>query len=100
MRGRVHTREFKLQVVRAVATGTKRPAQVCREHQLANSVLDRWRHEYRERGEDAFTPRPADLDATGQRRMAELERLCGQLTVENALLKKLLASTPSRHGTR
>ena len=100
MRGRVHTREFKLQVVRAIAHGERRPAQVCREHRLANSVLDRWRQEYRERGEEAFTPRPPDLDAAAQQRIAELERLCGQLTVENALLKKLLARSPSPHGTR
>ena len=100
MRGRVHTREFKLQVVRAIASGERRPAQVCREHRLANSVLDRWRAEYRERGEEAFTPRPLDLDGSAQQRIAELERLCGQLTVENALLKKLLATSPSRHDTR
>ncbi len=39
MRGRIHSREFKLEVVRQVATGQKSPAQVCREHQLAESLL-------------------------------------------------------------
>lgn len=100
MRGRVHSREFKLQVVRAIASGEQRPAQVCREHRLATGMLDRWRAEYRERGEQAFTPRPPDLDAAAQQRIAELERLCGQLTVENALLKKTLTNSPSRPGTR
>jgi transposase-like protein len=51
MQKRNHSREFKLEVVRQVATGQKRPAQVCREYSLAESVLSRWRKEYHERGE-------------------------------------------------
>ncbi len=51
MQKRNHSREFKLEVVRQVATGQRRPAQVCREYGLADSVLSRWRKEYHERGE-------------------------------------------------
>ena len=43
MKRRVHSREFKLEVARQVTSGEKRPAQVCREYNLSNSVLDRWR---------------------------------------------------------
>lgn len=75
MRGRVHTREFKLQVVCAIARSEKRPAQVCREHRLANSVHDRWRQEYRERGEEAFTP-------PSTRHMARDDRAGGVWTVD------------------
>jgi transposase len=42
-------------VARQVTSGEKRPAQACREYNLANSVLDRWRKEYEQRGEAAFT---------------------------------------------
>jgi transposase len=35
MSGRVHSRDFKLTVVRQLANGEKRPAQICREHYLA-----------------------------------------------------------------
>jgi putative transposase len=35
MSGRVHSREFKLTLVRQLASGEKRPAQLCREHNLA-----------------------------------------------------------------
>ena len=77
--GRVHSREFKLSVVRQVATGERRPAQVCREHGLAESLLLRWRHEYEARGEAAFTPRQPDGAEALARRVAELARLCGQL---------------------
>ncbi len=54
MQKRVHSREFKLDVVRQITTGQKRPAQACREYGLAESVLSRWRKEYQERGEAAF----------------------------------------------
>jgi transposase-like protein len=100
MSGRVHSREFKLQVVRQIANGEKRPAQVCREHQLANSLLARWRAEYAERGEAAFTPRLPTGSETLEARVAELERCLGQLTLENSILKKALAQVTSRSGTR
>jgi transposase len=60
MQKRNHSREFKLDVVRQVATGQKRPAQACREYGLAESVLSRWRKEYHERGEAAFLPQQSE----------------------------------------
>ncbi len=45
MHKRMHSSEFKLDVVHQIATGQKRPAQVCREYGLADSVLSRWRKE-------------------------------------------------------
>ncbi len=100
MRGRTFTREFKLDIVRQIESGAKRAAQVCREHHLAETVLLRWRREYEERGEAAFTPRVLDDQAPSQssveRRIAELERLCGQLALENAALKKALQHLQTR----
>ena len=99
MNGRVHSREFKLQVVRALATGEKRPAPICRAFNLADSVLARWRQEYAARGEAAFTPpAPADREAL-LARIAELERFAGQLALENAVLKKALSRTASPPAT-
>lgn len=93
MPGRSFTREFKLDIVRQLAIGAKRPAQVCREYGLADSVLSRWRKEYAERGEAAFAAKalPAEI-APVEARIAELERFCGQLALENAVLKKALQS--------
>lgn len=102
MPGRVHNREFKLSVCRQIQSGEKRPAQICREHSLDQSVLARWRHEFRDRGESAFTPKqPAQVSATEalQRRIVELERHCGQLSLENALLKKLVERLQPRSAT-
>lgn len=96
MRGRTFTREFKLDVVRQVASGAKRPAQACRAHQLSESLVARWRREYEERGEAAFPPKSLDGQASTEQRVAELERLCGQLALENAALKKALQHLQAR----
>ena len=99
MQKRVHSREFKLEIVRQLASGQKRPAQVCREHGLADSVLSRWRKEYQERGEQAFQSQQA-ADMSQEQRVADLERFCGQLALENQVLKKALQSAESRSGMR
>ncbi len=96
---RNHTREFKLQCCRQVATGQKRPAQICREHNLSESVLLRWRKEYEARGEVAFTEKRPSGDEALEARIAELERFCGQLSLENQILKKSLASMRSQRDT-
>src|SRR5437762_1497902 len=98
MQKRQHSREFKLQVVRQVISGEKRPAQACREYGIAESVLSRWRKEYHEHGEAAFQPPPAELPTAEAQRIAELERFCGQLALENTALKKALQSMGSRRG--
>lgn len=96
MNRRVHSREFKLSIVRQLASGEKRPVQLCREHRLASSMLDRWRKEYQERGEAAFTEQVLTGDQALASRVAELERFCGRLALENEVLKKALRQVGSR----
>ena len=100
MPGRTYSREFKLAIVRQVASGEQRPAQICREHSLDESVLLRWRKAYDARGEAAFTPREGAEPAGLEQRVAELERFCGQLALENQILKKALQGTVSRSDMR
>jgi putative transposase len=100
MSGRVHTREFKLSIAQQLARGEKRPAQICREHNLANSVVSRWRKEYDQRGEEAFGPEASSQAASAEAKIAELERFCGQLALENALLKKALGKLPYNSDMR
>jgi transposase len=74
MKGRVHSRELKLEVCRQIASGEKRPAQVCREHKLSASLPQRWRKEDERRGGTALTPGP-DSDLEGlEATVAELDR--------------------------
>ena len=100
MQKRVHTREFKLDIVRQISTGQKRPAQACREYGIGESVLSRWRKEYQERGETAFQPSQAEGPTTQEQRIVELEQFCGQLALENQILKKTLQRLESRSVTR
>jgi transposase len=100
MQKRIHSREFKLEVVRQVASGEKRPAQICREYGIAESVLSRWRKEYQEKGENAFQVKDSGEVTTQEQRIAELERFCGQLALENQVLKKTLQTMGSRIVTK
>ena len=88
---RKYSREFKLQVVRQLTSGEKSRGQVLREYQLSGSVLDRWRREVQDRGEEqAFhVQEPTEVERL-QARIADLERILGQLYAENAVLKKTL----------
>lgn len=97
---RMHSRECKLDAVRQVTTGQKRPAQVCREYGIAESVLSRRRKEYQERREAAFQTPQGEGPTTQEQRIAELEQFCGQLALENQILKKTLQRLESRSGMR
>lgn len=100
MPGRNHSREFKLQVVSQIETGQKTTAQLCREHSLATSLIHRWRDQVKTRGEAAaFTDSPT-TDSSLELRIAELERFCGQLSLENTILKKSLSTYRSNSGTK
>jgi transposase len=100
---RKFTREFKLDVCRQMDNGTRRPGQISQEYGLAPALVSGWRKEFKSRGEEAFTakvlpdPPPSTPDLLA--RIAELERLCGQLMVENVLLKKLSSTPPSKGAT-
>ena len=105
MPGRTFTPEFKLSVVKELESGAKRPAQLCREHEIDESVITRWRKTYREQGEAAFhQPRaapnqPNEVEAL-ERRVSELERLAGQLALENSVLKRALDLSRRTGGSR
>jgi transposase len=85
LKRRRFTREFKLQVVREIEA-RKLPAQAAREYQLHPTLILRWRQEHLRYAEQAFMGNDR-LQKDGAR-IAELERMLGQLTMENALLKK------------
>ena len=61
-------------------------AQVCREHNVADELVSRWRQEFLERAPQIFMT--ARTRSAEQERIVELERLVGQLTLELNILKK------------
>ena len=58
------------------------------------------KEEYEARGEEAFTEmQPSSREEALEARVAELERLCGKLALENAILKKWLSRYESGGDT-
>jgi transposase-like protein len=79
-------------MVRQVASGEKRVAEVCQEHGVDERVLRRWRAEYAALGERAFLPRTAvaPVEVGHDSYVGELERFCGRLALENERLRRAL----------
>ena len=95
MQKRTFSREFKLGVVQEILAGTKRPAQACREHEIRENLLLKWRREYELRGEEAFLPRQPSREEALEARVDELERHCGRLSLELSVVKKALEKAQS-----
>lgn len=90
---RQYTRDFKIAVVRDIEMG-RSLAQVSRENGIHPSLIAKWKREYFENPENAF--RGNGKAYKEQAKMAELERLVGQLYAENEFLKKALRTLESR----
>lgn len=91
--------ELKLRVVLESLQGQKSQAQIAREHNVADELVSHWRQEFLERAPEIF--RGVHARSAEQKRIAELERLVGQLTLELNILKKassLLTSGSPRNG--
>ena len=87
LKRRQFTRDFKLQVLREVEAG-KSLAQVAREYQVHTNLIRKWQQQHQQYAAQAFAGNGQAY--TEPARIAELERLVGQITLENALLKKAL----------
>ena len=75
-------------------------AQLCREHDLKEQVVTRWRATFLDRAERLFA---VDIEQEAHlERIAELERLVGRLTLELDIAKKasqLWGSRATRSGS-
>ena len=96
----VYSRDLKVAAMRALDNGETR-AVIARKYQLSPKLLDRWRGEWRAKGELAFPGigrQGVNSSAVDEeRRLAELERKIGQLTMENDFLKKALQHFRDHH---
>jgi len=87
------TRDFKISVLREMENG-KSAAQICRENNITSAMLYKWRREYNENPKTAFAGKGNICKS--EAKIAERERLIGQLYAENAFLKKALAALETR----
>jgi transposase-like protein len=96
----VYSRDLKIAAMHALDAGSTH-AEIARKYQLSPKLLERWRGEWRAKGELAFPGigRRGVIDPAldDVRRIAELERKIGQLTVENDFLKKALHHFRDHH---
>ncbi len=89
---RVYTRELKIATMREIDSGCTM-VELARRLELSPKAIERWRTEWRARGELAFPGsgrRAVTPAVTDQQRIDELERKVGRLTMENDFLKKAL----------
>jgi transposase-like protein len=91
--------------MRQLRTGEKRISQVCREYQLSETLVRRWREQYEQHGEAAWPATgPLAVEADPEQRVRELEAALGRLHLENELLRRALkqaekgGSLPGRSG--
>ena len=96
----VYSRDLKIAAMRALDAGAT-GGEIARKYQVSPHLLQRWREEWRAKGDLAFPGlgrRGVSLPAVDDaRRIAELERKIGQLTMENDFLKKTLTHFRDHH---
>ena len=96
---RMYSRDLKIAAMREI-DGGRRIGEVARHLEVSPQLLERWRGEWRARGELAFPGigrRGVSPAFTELQRRAELERKIGQLTMENDFLKKTLQHFRDHH---
>jgi transposase-like protein len=106
-----YSKEFKLRICREIESGST-VAEVSRKNHVHPTLVYGWAKKYREDPQTAFASgggrKTAETSTPSpESRIEELERLVGQLTLENAFLKKTLRTVettfgrvPPKSGTR
>lgn len=97
---KTHKPQFKAQAVLQVLTGAKSAAQICRELNINEPILSRWKQQLLTHAALVFE-RETEASEKDER-VAELERLVGRLTMELEIAKKasLFVTSPRRTNGR
>jgi transposase-like protein len=101
-RYRTFSADFKLDTVMEGFRGEKSIAQICRERDIKDVLYYKWRDTFLENAAKIYSD-TRDLEQQRlEDRIVELERMIGQLTMENDILKKAkswLGSTYRKNGS-
>lgn len=87
-RPRQFSPQFKFDVVMQLLTREKTITELCREHQLKDSLIYRWRDELLARGPSVYGRDADQAGAADQARITELEQMVGRLTMQLEGVKK------------
>ncbi len=84
---RTFSKEFKREVVELVVSGKANQLKISRKYNISPVVISRWKSDYHQgKFFENTNPGTTRLEI----RVRELERLIGELTVENRTLKKMI----------
>lgn len=79
---RTFSPQFKVDAVMDLLTGTKPASEICRERNITDKLLYRWKNELLERLPGAFErDRGREADNELHQRIVELERMVGRLAL-------------------
>jgi len=81
---KTYAEDFRRQVVQELLTGPESGLQVARRYGISSGLLSNWCKRYEREGSGEVE---GDMPAL-QKRVADLERMVGRLTMENDFLKK------------
>jgi transposase-like protein len=90
MKGRKWTAEEKLAIVLEGIKGASPVAEICREHQIAQTQYYQWRDRFLEGGKRALTNGVSASEEALRREIEKLQRLIGKQALAIELLKKRL----------
>lgn len=90
---RTYKPQLKAQVVLQVLTGAKSAAQICRDLNINENLLSRWKQQFLTHASLIFAP--AHEAQEKDVRIADLERMVGRLTLELEVAKKVSTFVPS-----
>lgn len=93
---RKFTAEYKAKVVLDILMNGKSLGQASREYGIKDSVLSRWKQEFLDRAPSLFENGSVSDDR--DRRIAELERMVGRLTMQLDMAKKVSSFLDYRSG--
>ena len=88
---RKFTAQQKTEIVLAALRGPKSVAELCREHEIADSLLRKWREQFLAAGAERLSGKTERTEADELRRqVARLERALGRKTMEVEVAGELL----------
>lgn len=85
---RVFSKEFKLQVLEEADDGVPM-VELCRRYGLSRTLIWKWRQKLKNAPDNPF-PGKGEKPKSDSKKIADMERLIGRLTMENDFLKNAL----------
>lgn len=95
------TPEEKRQIVLALLSKSRTPAEICRDHQISSTTLYKWRDAFLEGGLAGLRGKgPTQREQEQARQIAKLKQLVGDLSLANYALKGGLSASMGNEGGR